>query len=58
MERDVGFYRPLNDLPGCNPVWPSDGPDAKPACEEENPPEFLYPNTQFVNLKVSLGEPI
>ncbi|KAK1922707.1 hypothetical protein DB88DRAFT_367027 [Papiliotrema laurentii] len=38
---DVGFYRPLNDLPGCNPVWPSDGPDAKPACEEENPPEFL-----------------
>ncbi|KLO11497.1 hypothetical protein SCHPADRAFT_831049 [Schizopora paradoxa] len=47
---DVGYFRPLDNLPGCNKVWPTDGPDVKPACEEENPPAFVYPDVEFVNL--------
>jgi hypothetical protein len=52
--RDVGFGRPIDKLPGCNPAWPK-GMDAKPTCD--NPPadpELVFPNVYFRNLLVSL----
>ena len=49
---DVGLYRALDKLPGCNLVWPTNSPDTKPVCEETDPPAFIYPNTEFVNLQV------
>lgn len=48
---DIGLYRPIAKLPGCNKVWPTDGPDTKPECVEENKPTLIYPNAQYVNLK-------
>lgn len=51
--RDVGFYRPIDKLPGCNPNWPK-GTDEKPGCAEPPPvPEMVYPNVYFENLLVS-----
>jgi hypothetical protein len=53
MFRDVGFGRPIDKLPGCNPAWPK-GMDAKPTCD--NPPadpELVFPNVYFRNLLVS-----
>lgn len=51
--RDVGLYRPIKKLPGCNPLWPTDGPAAKPQCKEKDPPGTVHPNTEFENLVVS-----
>lgn len=51
--RDVGLYRSLDALPGCNKVWLTTDPDTKPECKEDNPPGFVYPNAEFVNLPVS-----
>lgn len=45
---DVGFYRPLDKLPGCNPRWDWDGPLEKPPCTPSEPePGFVSPNLQY-----------
>ena len=51
--RDVGLFRPIAALPGCNPSWPK-GVTEKPGCAEAPPvPEMVYPNVYFENLWVS-----
>ncbi|WWD21253.1 hypothetical protein CI109_105737 [Kwoniella shandongensis] len=50
-DEQVGLVRPIDDLPGCNPVWKSNV-SKKPGC---NPavqnPGWVAPNTYFENLK-------
>ena len=51
--RDVGFSRPIAQLPGCNPAWPK-SMDSKPTCSNPSAdPEMVYPNVYFRNLLVS-----
>jgi hypothetical protein len=52
--RDVGLYRPIAALPGCNKLWTADMPDTKPICHETVPPEFVYPNVFFYGLQVGI----
>lgn len=52
---DVGFYRPLEHLPGCNPRWDWDGPtdhrsitEGRDACPWfEGEPGWTSPNLQY-----------
>ncbi len=44
---DVGFFRPLAKLPGCNPRWDWDGPMTKPACTPGAEPGYVSPNLQY-----------
>lgn len=51
--RDVGLFRPIDKLPGCNPSWPK-GMAEKPTCDTPPAdPEMVYPNVYFKNLNVS-----
>lgn len=48
VDEDVGLYRPIDKLPGCNPRWDWDGPNEKPTdCEEVATPGFVSPNLQY-----------
>ncbi|CAD6589491.1 MAG: hypothetical protein TREMPRED_005378 [Tremellales sp. Tagirdzhanova-0007] len=50
-DEDVGFYRPLDSLPGCNPLWTSDMPDVHSTCDPApQPPAFVSPDAFFENL--------
>lgn len=50
--RDVGLWRPIDQLPGCNPLWKSDVA-TKPTCESTAGPAMVGANVYFENLKVS-----
>lgn len=50
--RDVGLWRPIDQLPGCNPLWKSDVA-TKPTCESTADPNMVGANVYFENLKVS-----
>ncbi|WRT69280.1 uncharacterized protein IL334_006264 [Kwoniella shivajii] len=50
-DEEVGLYRPIAKLPGCNPLWKS-GVDTKPGCSPTPAnPGYVYPNAYFENLK-------
>lgn len=52
--RDVGLYRPLDKLPGCNPLWTDSMPDTKPECKaDEGDPALVHPNAFFLKPDVS-----
>ncbi|WOO78575.1 uncharacterized protein LOC62_02G002120 [Vanrija pseudolonga] len=52
--RDVGFYRPLDKLPGCNPLWTDSMPDTKPECKADNEdPALVHPNAFFLKPDMS-----
>lgn len=47
VDEDVGYFRPIDNIPGCNPYWGWDGPDDKPGgCSGPNP-GFVAPNLQL-----------
>ncbi|TXT07327.1 hypothetical protein VHUM_03047 [Vanrija humicola] len=51
VDEDVGYFRPLDKLPGCNALWGWDGPDTKPTeCSGPNP-GFVAPNFQYVSIR-------
>ncbi|WVF65345.1 hypothetical protein IAT40_000071 [Kwoniella sp. CBS 6097] len=56
-DEEVGLYRPIPKLPGCNPLW-KDGVDQKPTCESSPKPGFVAPNAYFENLKFRNKIPI
>lgn len=46
------MYRPIKQLPGCNPRWDK-GVDKKPGCSIPRPaPEMVYPNVYLRSLEV------
>ncbi|WVQ81180.1 hypothetical protein IAT38_003302 [Cryptococcus sp. DSM 104549] len=46
---EVGLWRPIDALPGCNPVWKSGVPD-KPTCDQTlEEPGMVGPNVYFAN---------
>ncbi|OCF32426.1 hypothetical protein I316_05852 [Kwoniella heveanensis BCC8398] len=56
-DEEVGLYRPIPKLPGCNPLW-KDGVDEKPTCESTPKPGMVVPNAYFENLKFRNKIPI
>jgi hypothetical protein len=40
---DIGLYRSIPELPGCNPLWPADGPVNRQRCSKPSP-GFAPPN--------------
>lgn len=44
---DIGLYRAISQLPGCNKIWGADGGDTKPACEGGENPGFVAPNVFY-----------
>lgn len=58
-DEDIGFYRPLDKLPGCNPIWGWDGPSAKPECKDPNPPPaWVAPRVQYKGIDNYSGIPL
>ncbi|KAL1412244.1 hypothetical protein Q8F55_003255 [Vanrija albida] len=48
VAEDIGLFRPLDKLPGCNPYWGWDGPDTKPEdCGDIKTPGFVAANLQY-----------
>ncbi|KLT45175.1 hypothetical protein CC85DRAFT_151830 [Cutaneotrichosporon oleaginosum] len=45
---DIGLYRAINELPGCNPLWPADGPVQRERCSKPDP-GFAGPN-RFIGI--------
>ncbi|WVQ93020.1 hypothetical protein IAU59_000083 [Kwoniella sp. CBS 9459] len=56
-DEEVGLYRPIPKLPGCNPLW-MEGVAEKPTCESSPDPGFVAPNAYFENLKFRNHIPI
>ncbi|WWC90997.1 uncharacterized protein L201_005936 [Kwoniella dendrophila CBS 6074] len=60
-DEEVGLWRPLKQLPGCNPLWKKDVAQ-KPGCGSFQNPGYVNPNAYFENLKfrniipMALGE--
>ncbi|WVR08872.1 hypothetical protein IAU60_005931 [Kwoniella sp. DSM 27419] len=51
-DEEVGYFKPLDKLPGCNPLWKESMGLDKPQCDsEEEDPGFVGPNVLFENLK-------
>ncbi|ODN76938.1 hypothetical protein, variant [Cryptococcus amylolentus CBS 6039] len=49
-DEDVGLQRPIDKLPGCNPLWTADVA-TKPTCDETaSDPSMFGPNVLFENL--------
>lgn len=46
-KEDVGIYRAIDKLPGCNPLWPVEAGDAKPKCDGGSQPGWVKPNIGF-----------
>lgn len=46
---DIGLYRAINELPGCNPLWPADGPVAREGGCNKPEPGFAGPN-RFIGI--------
>ncbi|EJT52721.1 hypothetical protein A1Q1_02056 [Trichosporon asahii var. asahii CBS 2479] len=44
---DVGVYRAIDKLPGCNPLWPVEAGDEKPKCDNAATPGWVKPNIAF-----------
>lgn len=46
---EVGIYRAIDKLPGCNPLWPANAGDEKPKCDNPGPtPGWVKPNIGFM----------
>jgi hypothetical protein len=63
-DEDVGMYRAIEHLPGCNPRWDWDGPLTKPTdCpwyNKTNTPGWVSPNIQYMgpdNIQIPLALP-
>lgn len=41
---DVGLYEVIDKLPGCNPIWPADGPVTREHCDAPPSPGWVAPN--------------
>jgi hypothetical protein len=56
---EVGLYRAIDRLPGCNPLWDSDGPAAKPThCPWYITPGWTGPNLQFMSWQAAYRPPL
>ncbi|WWC98185.1 hypothetical protein V866_005076 [Kwoniella sp. B9012] len=49
-DEEVGLWRPISQLPGCNPLW-KNGVTQKPGCSSTPKPGYVFPNAYFENLK-------
>ncbi|BEI93079.1 uncharacterized protein CcaverHIS019_0507070 [Cutaneotrichosporon cavernicola] len=45
---DIGLYRAIDKLPGCNPLWAADGPVTRQKCDSPEP-GFAGPN-RFIGI--------
>ncbi|OWZ53271.1 WSC domain-containing protein [Cryptococcus neoformans 125.91] len=54
---DVGLWRPIDQLPGCNPLWKSNVA-TKPTCESTADPNMVGANVYFENLKYRMHIPM
>lgn len=54
---DVGLWRPIDQLPGCNPLWKTDVA-TKPTCESTAGPAMVGANVYFENLKYRMHIPM
>ncbi|KIY33783.1 WSC domain-containing protein [Cryptococcus gattii E566] len=54
---DVGLWRPIDQIPGCNPLWKSDVA-TKPTCESTAGPAMVGANVYFENLKYRMHIPM
>nr|ODN90519.1 WSC domain-containing protein [Cryptococcus depauperatus CBS 7841] len=54
---EVGIYRPVDKLPGCNPLWKSSVND-KPTCNSNSNAELVGPNVYFENLAYRTHVPL
>ncbi|KAK4685363.1 hypothetical protein P7C73_g4788, partial [Tremellales sp. Uapishka_1] len=57
-DEDVGLYRPIASLPGCNKLWTAKDGLTKPACASTKTPTLVNPDVFFENLKYRIHVPI
>lgn len=49
-DEQVGFFEPLDALPGCNPRWGRDDPPTKPSCAKPASPQWIAPEVAFADF--------
>ncbi|KAL7421085.1 hypothetical protein Q5752_003969 [Cryptotrichosporon argae] len=57
-DEEIGFYRPIPQLPGCNPLWTVDDDDIHQECTDYDNPGWVGPNVYFENLRLLEHVPV